>query len=77
MNNLNGVLLHTLCILIVDCVLCVPVRSHCIVYARQVKVKSFIHDLVDLIPVSLSCDVHVLFIIVDTELCMSICFCKE
>ena len=74
MNNLNGVLLHTLCILIV--VVCIPVRSHCIVYEEQVKLKFCIHDL-DLMPLSCSCDLHVLFIIVDTVLHVSTCFCKE
>ena len=76
MNNLNGVLLHTPCILIVECVLCVPVRSLCIVYEKQVKLKFCIHDF-DLIPKSCTCDVHVLFIIVDTVLHVSTCFCKE
>ena len=76
MNNLNGVLLHTLCMFFVECVLCIPVRSHCIVCERQVKLKFCIHDL-DLIPLSCACDVDVLFIIVDTVLHVIMCFCKK
>ena len=74
MNDLNGVLLHTLCILIV--VVCIPVKSHCIIYERQVKLKFCIQDS-DLIPISCACDVDVLFIIVDIALYASTCFYKE
>ena len=75
MNNLNGVLLHSL---YAHCcgVLCVPVRSLCILCEREVKLKCCIHDL-DLMPLSCACDVDVLFIIVDTVLHVSTCFCKE
>ena len=57
MNYLNGVLLHSPYELAVECVVCLPVRSLCIVYERQVKLKLCIHDF-DLIPVSRACDVH-------------------